>query len=113
MARALMLEFGACMQEDMTATAAQRTFFWLRAQQKLQLQQAPRAIGQEVSAEGEFEDDRPRANSASSADSVRQRLARRHIRTVKKIDPKTSFAAERTFLHYIQKGLYLAGASLA
>ncbi|CDI81748.1 hypothetical protein, conserved [Eimeria praecox] len=100
-------------KEDVTTTAAHRTFCWLRAQQKLQLQQAPRAIGQEASAEGDFEDERPQANSASSADSVRQRLARRHIRTVKKIDPKTSFAAERTFLHYIQKGLYLAGASLA
>ncbi|CDJ35864.1 Vacuolar transporter chaperone 2, related [Eimeria mitis] len=99
--------------EDVTATAAHRTFCWLRAQQKRQLQQAPSAIGQEGPAEGEFEDDRPRANSGSSADSLRQRLLRRHIRTVKKIDPKTSFAAERTFLHYIQKGLYLAGASLA
>ncbi|CDJ46735.1 hypothetical protein, conserved [Eimeria brunetti] len=99
--------------EDVTATEAHRTFCWLRAQQKRQLQQAPRALCHEGSGDGEFEEGIPRANSASSVDSVRQRLARRHIRTVKKIDPKTSFAAERTFLHYIQKGLYLAGASLA
>ncbi|CDJ62803.1 Vacuolar transporter chaperone 2, related [Eimeria necatrix] len=82
-------------------------------EQQLQLQQAPRPICQDSSAEGEFEEERASGVILSSADSMRQRLVRRHIRTVRKVDPKTSFAGERTFLHYIQKGLYLAGASLA
>lgn len=102
-----------CTQEDVTATAAHRTFCWLQTEQQLQLQQAPRPICQDSSAEGEFEEERTCGVILSSADSMQQRLMRRHIRTVRKVDPKTSFAGERTFLHYIQKGLYLAGASLA
>lgn len=82
-------------------------------EQELQVQQAPRPICTNEPAAGDHEDARSHGIALSSADSLRQRLVRRHIRTVRKIDPKTSFAGERTFLHYIQKGLYLAGASLA
>ncbi|KAL8445521.1 hypothetical protein Emag_005096 [Eimeria magna] len=100
--------------EDISQTAAHRTFLWLKMEQELQMQQAPRPL----CMNGDTEEGRPEGvimqeSHASSADSLRQRLVRRHIRTVRKIDPKTSFAGERTFLHYVQKGLYLAGASLA
>ncbi|KAL8446337.1 hypothetical protein Emed_005074 [Eimeria media] len=101
--------------EDISQTAAHRTFLWLKMEQELQLQQAPRplCLNGDSEEEGKAEGGKMHESHASSADSLRQRLVRRHIRTVRKIDPKTSFAGERTFLHYIQKGLYLAGASIA
>ncbi|KAL8436642.1 hypothetical protein ACSSS7_001572 [Eimeria intestinalis] len=105
----------ACAQEDISQTAAHRTFLWLKMEQELQMQQAPRPLymNGDSEEEGKAEGVRVQESHASSADSLRHRLVRRHIRTVRKIDPKTSFAGERTFLHYIQKGLYLAAASIA
>lgn len=103
---------GVCVQESITDTLAHRTFLWLQAEQELQMQQAASPICNNGNAE--LRDGvGPQAVSTNSTDSLRQRLVRRHIRTVRKIDPKASFAGERTFLHYIQKALYLAGASLA
>lgn len=98
--------------ESITDTLAHRTYLWLQAEQGLQMQQAASPTCNDGNA-GLPERVGPEANSTNSADSLRQRLVRRNIRTVRKIDPKTSFAGERTFLHYIQKALYLAGASLA
>ncbi|KAL8271538.1 hypothetical protein Esti_004573 [Eimeria stiedai] len=107
--------FDTCAQEDISQTAAHRTFLWLKMEQELQMQQAPRPLcmNGDSEEEGKAEGVSIQQSHASSADSLRQRLVRRHIRTVRKIDPKASFAGERTFLHYIQKGLYLAGASVA
>ena len=70
-------------------TAAHRTLLWLQMEQQLQFQQAPAPIG--GSKEGG--NDGAASVSESSADSLRQRLLRRQIRTVKKLDPKTSLPA--------------------
>ncbi|KAL8424418.1 hypothetical protein Efla_001020 [Eimeria flavescens] len=99
--------------EDVAQTEAHRTFLWLQAEQELQMQQAPPPLCMDGKRQRKREEGGGEGSHTSSADSLRERLARRHIRTVRKIDPKTSFAGERTFLHYIQKGLYLAGASIA
>eukprot|EP00922_Rhytidocystis_sp_ex-Travisia-forbesii_P061576 GHVS01091236.1.p1 GENE.GHVS01091236.1~~GHVS01091236.1.p1 ORF type:complete len:364 (-),score=48.40 GHVS01091236.1:1062-2153(-) len=50
-------------------------------------------------------------SSVSDDECVRQVLER--SRNVKRLDPKSFFAAERTFLHYVQKALYLGGLSVA
>lgn len=81
-------------------------------EQELQIQNRPRPICMDGGPQ-DSEGQKTHGDFTQSNDSLRQRLARRHIRTVRKIDPKTSFAGERTFLHYIQKSLYLAGASIA
>lgn len=44
---------------------------------------------------------------------LQRQLREANIRTALKVDPKISFANERTMLHYTQKALYLAGASIA
>ncbi|XP_026193153.1 vacuolar transporter chaperone 4 [Cyclospora cayetanensis] len=106
-----------CAQEDISQAAAHRTLQWLQKEQQLQQQQALRDIRDSTFVEGDAHHDGypPEKGDLpiSSTDSLRRRLFRRHVRTVRKIDPKIAFAGERTFLHYVQKGLYLAGASLA
>eukprot|EP00922_Rhytidocystis_sp_ex-Travisia-forbesii_P061566 GHVS01091226.1.p1 GENE.GHVS01091226.1~~GHVS01091226.1.p1 ORF type:complete len:536 (-),score=76.79 GHVS01091226.1:1020-2627(-) len=47
-----------------------------------------------------------------SDDECARRVLERS-RNVKRLDPKSFFAAERTFLHYVQKALYLGGLSVA
>eukprot|EP00921_Rhytidocystis_pertsovi_P007994 GHVQ01013210.1.p1 GENE.GHVQ01013210.1~~GHVQ01013210.1.p1 ORF type:complete len:155 (+),score=20.07 GHVQ01013210.1:156-620(+) len=40
-------------------------------------------------------------------------LVAERSRNIQRLDPKAFFAAERTFLHYIQKALYLGGLCVA
>ncbi|PFH32567.1 hypothetical protein BESB_011790 [Besnoitia besnoiti] len=71
---------------------------------------------EDEAVEGDEESEEAREGGGVSARQRKSACLRkvlRQSRKMKKIDPKSFFANERTFLHYVQKGVYLAALAIA